>query len=197
MSSRPEDVLYFWLGNPGDPPLRNAEQWWKKDAAFDDECRNRFGALIEAGTRGELNEWKQTPHGRLALVILFDQLSRNAYRNTPRSFAQDPLARDVALESMTKGDENVFSLIERAFLYMPLMHAEDVGLQHQCVASFNRIAGRAEGEVKKYLDNCLGFAKKHEEIVERFGRFPHRNAILGRTSTKEEETFLQQPGSSF
>lgn len=197
MSSRPEDVLYFWIGNPGDPPLRNAEQWWKKDAAFDDECRKRFAALIEAGARGELGDWKQTPHGRLALVILFDQLSRNVFRNTPRSFAQDPLARDVALESMAKGDENVFSLIERAFLYMPLMHAEDVGLQHQCVASFNRIAGRGEGDVKKYLDNCLGFAKKHEEIVERFGRFPHRNAILGRTSTKEEETFLLEPGSSF
>jgi uncharacterized protein (DUF924 family) len=195
--NRPEDVLHFWLGNPGDPPLRNAEKWWKKDAAFDDECRERFGALIDAGARGELADWKQTPHGRLALVVLFDQLSRNVHRNTPRAFAQDNLARDVSLDSISKGDENVFSLIERAFLYMPLMHAEDVGLQHQSVASFNRIAGRGDGELKKYLDSTLDYAKKHEEIIERFGRFPHRNKILGRPSTKEEEAFLQQPGSSF
>lgn len=195
--NRPQDVLHFWLGAPGDPPLRNAEKWWKKDAAFDEECRSRFGNLIEAGVRGELAHWRETPHGRLALVILYDQLSRNVHRNTPRAFAQDNLARDVALEAISKGDENVLSLIERSFLYMPLMHAEDVGLQHQCVASFNRIAGRADGELKKYLEGSLDFAKKHEEIIERFGRFPHRNAILGRPSTKEEEAFLRTPGSSF
>jgi len=195
--SRPEDVLHFWLGAPGDPPLRNMKRWYTKDEAFDDECRERFQALLEAGSRGVLDEWKKTPQGRLALVVLFDQLSRNVYRDTPRAFAQDALARDVALDSIAKGDENVFSLIERCFLYMPLMHAEDVGLQHQSVASFNRIAGRGEGEVKKFLESGLDYAKKHEEIVERFGRFPHRNAILGRASTKEEEAFLKQPGSSF
>ena len=195
--SRPEDVLHFWIGAPGDPPLRNQQKWWKKDATFDDECRTKFGDLIEKAARGDLADWRQTPHGRLALVILLDQLSRNVYRDTPRSFAQDNLARDVTLESMAKGDENVFSLVERAFLYMPLMHAEDVGLQHQSVASFNRIAGRADGDMKKYLDMCLHYAQKHEEIIERFGRFPHRNAILGRQSTKEEEAFLTQPGSSF
>lgn len=195
--SRPEDILHFWLGAPGDPPLRNAEKWWKKDVAFDDECRTKFGNLIEKGVRGELADWKQSPHGRLALIILFDQLSRNVFRDTARSFGQDALARDIALESIAKGDENVLSLIERSFLYMPMMHAEDAGLQHQCVASFNRIAGRGEGEVKKYLENSLEYAKKHEEIVERFGRFPHRNAILGRASTQEEEAFLKKPGSSF
>jgi uncharacterized protein (DUF924 family) len=195
--SRPEDVLQFWLGAPGDPPLRNQAKWWRKDPAFDEECRAKFGDLIDAGARGDLADWKQTPHGRLGLVVLFDQLSRNVHRGTARSFAQDNLARDVALDSMAKGDENAFSLIERSFLYMPLMHAEDVSLQHQCVASFNRIAGRAEGELKKYLEMCHDYAKKHEEIVERFGRFPHRNAILGRPSTAEEQTFLQQPGSSF
>lgn len=195
--SRPEDVLYFWLGAPGDPPLRNAEKWWKKDPAFDDECRTKFGHLIEAGVRGELADWKKTPHGRLGLVILFDQLSRNVFRNTARSFSQDPLARDVVLEAIALGDERVFSPVERSFLYMPLMHAEDVGLQHQCVASFNRLAAQAPAELKGYVENSLKYAQKHEEIVERFGRFPHRNAILGRESTKEEEAFLKTPGSGF
>jgi uncharacterized protein (DUF924 family) len=195
--NRPEDVLHFWLGAPGDPPMRNAEKWWKKDAAFDDECRQKFGHLIEAGVRGELADWKKTPHGRLALVVLFDQLSRNVFRGTPRSFAQDPLARDAALEAITLGDERTFSTMERAFLYMPLMHAEDVGLQHQCVASFSRLASQAPAELKKTIEEYVDYAKKHEEIVERFGRFPHRNAILGRESTKEEDAFLKTPGSSF
>lgn len=195
--SRPEDILHFWLGAPGDPPLRHQERWWKKDDAFDQECRAKFADLIAAATRGELDEWKKTPRGRLALVILFDQLSRNIFRNTPRAFAQDPLARDLTLEAIGLGDERVLSAVERAFLYMPLMHAEDVGLQHQCVASFNRLAAQAPAELKSYAQNSLDYAKKHEEIVERFGRFPHRNAILGRESTKEEEAFLKQPGSSF
>jgi uncharacterized protein (DUF924 family) len=194
---RPEDVLYFWLGFPGDPPLRNVERWWKQDAEFDQECRTRFGSLVDAGARGELAEWRATPHGRIALVILFDQLSRNIYRSTPRAFAQDGLARDVALESIAKGDEHTFSPIERSFLYMPFVHAEDVGLQHQSVASWTRLVAQAPSDLKKYLERGLSSAKQHEEIIERFGRFPHRNAILGRTSTKEEASFLKTPGSSF
>jgi uncharacterized protein (DUF924 family) len=194
---RPEDVLHFWLGAPGDPPLRNSERWFAKDPAFDAECAERFGPTIEAAARGQLAEWRRTPRGRLALVIVLDQLPRNVFRDTPRAFAQDALARDVVLEAMTAGDERVLSPIERSFLYMPLMHAEDVGLQHRCVAAFGRLAAEAPADLKKYLENCLDFARRHEEIVERFGRFPHRNRILGRASTGEEERFLQQPNSSF
>lgn len=195
--SRPEDILHFWFGGPGDPPLRNSERWYKEDAAFDAECAARFGGAIEAGTKGELDEWRKTARGRLALVVLFDQLSRNVYRGTPRAFAQDALARDIALEAVAAGDERVLSPVERSFLYMPFMHAEDVGLQHRCVASFGRLAAEAPADLKKYADNGLDYAKKHEEVIERFGRFPHRNAVLGRETTKEEEAFLKTPGSSF
>ena len=196
-SPRPEDVLHFWLGAPGDPPLRNADRWFTNDAVFDGECAARFGNAIDAAVRGELAEWRKTPRGRLALVLLLDQLSRNVHRNTSRAFAQDALARDVALEAMAAGDERVLSPIERSFLYMPLMHAEDVGLQHRCVAAFGRLAAEAPPELRDYMQNALRFAKRHEEVVERFGRFPHRNQILGRPSTREEERFLQQPNSSF
>jgi uncharacterized protein (DUF924 family) len=195
--SRPEDILHFWLGAPGDPPLRNEDRWYTKDAAFDDECRTKFQSLIERGVRGELAEWRKSTPGRLALVVLFDQLSRNVFRGTTRAFAQDALARDVALEAISVGDERVLTPIERTFLYMPLMHSEDVSLQHQCVASFNRLAAEAPADLRAYLENALFYAKKHEEIIERFGRFPHRNAILGRESTKEEAAFLERPGSSF
>lgn len=196
-SPRPEDVLQFWFGAPGDPPLRNAERWYAKSDEFDAECARRFGPSIEAAVRGELDEWRKTPRGRLALVILLDQLSRNVFRGTPRSFAQDPLARDLAVEAMAAGDERVLSLVERSFLYMPLMHAEDVGLQHRCVAAFGRLVDEAPPELRSYFERGLDFAKRHEEIVERFGRFPHRNQILGRASSREEETFLTQPNSSF
>lgn len=196
-SLRPEDVLHFWLGSPGDPPLRNAARWFTKDPSFDAECTARFGDAIAAAARGALAEWRKTPRGRLALIILLDQLSRNVFRNTARAFAHDALARDITLEAMAAGDERVLSAVERSFLYMPLMHAEDVGLQHRCVAAFGRLASEAPPELKKHFEGQLGFARRHEEIVERFGRFPHRNAILGRPSTREEETFLRQPSSSF
>lgn len=193
----PEDVLRFWLGEPGAPPLANAERWFAKDDALDREIEERFGPTLEAGARGELSAWKATPRGRLALVVLFDQFSRNVFRGQPRAFAQDGLARDLSLEAIAAGDEGDLGLVERQFLYMPLMHAEDVDLQRQCVAAFTRIRDRASGELRAYFDNAIDFAVRHADIVERFGRFPHRNAILGRASTPAETAFLTQPGSSF
>lgn len=193
----PEDVLRFWLGEPGADPFANQEMWWKKDPALDGEIRQRFGATLEAGIRGELASWEETPRGRLALVVLFDQYSRNMFRGTPRAFAQDALARAVALKAMAAGDESVLSTVERQFLYMPLMHAEDETLQQRCVACFARLATECSAAERKTFEHGLAYAKKHAEIVERFGRFPHRNAVLGRATTKEEAEFLTQPGSSF
>jgi uncharacterized protein (DUF924 family) len=193
----PEDVLAAWFGPPGSPPLVNADKWYRNDPAFDREITDRFVAVHELATRGLLDDWKQTPRGRLALVILFDQLSRNIFRGTPRAFAQDARACESTLEAIATGDEQALEIVERSFLYMPLMHAEDPDLQHKCIAAFERLKRAAPEPLRQYVESGLDYAKRHAEIVERFGRFPHRNAILGRTSTPEEVEFLKKPGSSF
>lgn len=193
----PEDVLGFWLGEPGSSPLANATNWYMKDDAFDREIEARFGTALELGARGALDGWKATPRGRLALVILLDQFSRNVYRNQPRAFAQDARACSSALEAIAAGDERELTIVERSFLYMPLMHAEDVDLQHECVAKFERLRDDAPADLRKFVENGLDYAHRHADIIERFGRFPHRNAILGRTSKADELAFLEQPGSSF
>ena len=193
----PEDVLGFWLGAPGSSPLANATKWYMKDDAFDREIEERFGMPLELGARGALDGWKGTPRGRLALVILLDQFSRNIYRNQPRAFAQDARACSSALEAIAAGDERELAIVERSFLYMPLMHAEDVDLQHECVVKFERLRDDAPPDLRKFVESGLDYARRHADIIERFGRFPHRNAILGRTSKADELAFLEQPGSSF
>lgn len=194
-----DDVLAFWLGPPGDPPLAKSASWWKKDEAFDAEIRARFGEAIERAARGEMEAWRSSPRGRLALVILLDQFSRNAFRGTPRSFAQDALALEVARQGVSAGDLAVLTPVEASFLLMPLMHAEEPAMQARCVEGFAELCARTEGDTatKATMTNALDFAKKHEAIVVRFGRFPHRNAVLGRESTDEEREFLTTPGSSF
>ncbi|MBX3189507.1 MAG: DUF924 domain-containing protein [Labilithrix sp.] len=193
----PEDIVAFWLGPPGDPPLANAKKWWMKSEAFDREIRERFEETLERAVRGELAAWRESPRGRLALVILLDQFSRNMFRGTPRSFAQDPLAREIAEEAFAAGDDRVLGPIETSFLLMPFMHAEDVVLQRRCVEEFSRRALDHQHEIRENFESSAKFARLHCEIVERFGRFPHRNEILGRASTHEETEFLKQPGSSF
>lgn len=193
----PEVVLAFWLGAPGDPPLAKAESWWKKDEAFDREIEARFGETLEAGVRGELSAWRETPRGRLALVVLFDQLSRNMFRGTPRAFAQDALAREIAAAALAAGDDQTLSTMETSFLLMPFMHSEELAEQERCVAGFEGLLRSCAPELRPTLESSLDFARKHRDIVARFGRFPHRNAILGRASTPGESAFLTQPGSSF
>lgn len=176
----PDDVLGFWFGQP---PAR----WFKKDPVFDQEIRDRFGALHGEVVLGQHDGWLTTARGRLAAIIVLDQFSRNMFRDTPGMFASDPRALEIALEGLTRGDDRALSPAERPFLFMPLMHAEDRAAQDRCVELFAALGG----------EQGLDFAEQHRAIVQRFGRFPHRNAILGRTSTPEEVEFLAQPGSSF
>ena len=173
--------------------------WWKKDDAFDREIRERFEGTLERGVRGELAEWEQAPRGRLALVMLYDQLSRNMFRGTPRSFAQDQLARSVTKRALEAGDDRVLTPTEVTFLLMPLMHAEDVSLQNECVERFvalREVCGTDE-KVIANVERSVKYARLHMVIIERFGRFPHRNEILGRATTQEEADFLKDPDSSF
>lgn len=173
-----EDVLTFWFADP--------DRAWRKDPAFDEEIRRRFGDLHAAVVRGEHEAWRTTPRGALAYVIVLDQFSRNLYRGDPRAFAADAQARAAAAEAVAAGHDQALTTAERGFLYMPFMHSEALADQDRAVALFRPLGGAS-----------LEFAERHRDIVARFGRFPHRNAVLGRASTPEEAAFLTQPGSSF
>jgi uncharacterized protein (DUF924 family) len=173
------DVLDFWFADPA--------RWWKKDPAFDGEIRSRFSELHESIERGEHEEWRDTPRGALAYVIVLDQFSRNMFRGTARMFASDAQALAAARAAIERSDDQALASAERSFLYMPLMHSEDLADQERCVALFQSFA--APGQLR--------YAEQHRDIIRRFGRFPHRNELLGRASTPEELEFLTQPGSSF
>jgi uncharacterized protein (DUF924 family) len=197
MAASPEDVLSFWFGPPGAPPLANAERWFARDDAFDAEIAARFGALHERAAAGGLESWRETPTGALALVIVLDQFSRNLHRGSPRAFALDSAARDVAKEMRARRMDRALAPMERAFLYMPYMHAENLALQEEAVALFGELAGEAPPELAESLRGSLDFARRHRDVIARFGRFPHRNAALRRADTPAEEEFLKEPGSSF
>jgi uncharacterized protein (DUF924 family) len=195
-----EEVLSFWFGEldeQGRADQLHTERWWRRDAAFDELLRARFGALHEAVARGERDPWLDSPRGRLALIIVLDQLSRNMFRGTARMFACDAKALEVALEGIERGLDRGLACDERTFFYMPLMHSEDLSVQNRCVELFEGFRDELPSPLREKIGLNVTFAVKHREFVERFGRFPHRNALLGRESTPEEAEFLTQPGSSF
>jgi uncharacterized protein (DUF924 family) len=196
----PDEVIHFWIGDlslPGVDPLVKAPLWWKKDDAFDREIRERFEGTLERAAHSELG-WESSARGRLALVLLFDQMSRNIFRGTPRSFAQDGRAREIAKLAFDAGDHRALASVEVIFLLMPFMHGEDPALQQRAIDGFIALRDAAADEkLRKNFDNSVTYGKRHAAIIERFGRFPHRNELLGRASTPEEVEFLKQPGSSF
>ena len=175
------EVLEFWF-NELEP-----KQWFAKDLDLDAMIEARFCFLVEQARAGELFNWRGTPQGRLAEIILIDQFSRNIYRDKPESFSADAVALVLAQEAIAAGADQQLETKERAFLYMPLMHSESLVIHEQAVVLFDQPG----------LEYNLEFEYKHKSIVDRFGRYPHRNEILGRSSTAEELEFLQEPGSSF
>ncbi len=174
-------VLQFWFQEV------TPAQWWKVDPAFDHLVLQRFGDLHTRAAQAELFGWRESPEGRLAEVIVLDQFSRNMYRGQPRAFAADPLALALAQEAVAAGDDLKLPVDQRVFLYMPYMHSES-RLIHETAERLFRATG---------AENQLGFELRHKAIIDRFGRYPHRNQILGRASTEEELRFLTEPGSSF
>jgi len=194
-SAHPEAhaVLDFWFGAPDSPTFGSDRvEWFRKDPAFDEAIRTRFGALIERGLRGELEAWSDTPAGALAQVIVLDQFTRNAYRDTPRAFAGDARALAAARAIVGARQDEALAPFQRAFAYLPFEHAEGIEMQNEAVRLFTRLVAIAPDQA-----SGLDYAQRHRAIIERFGRFPHRNAILGRRSTAEEIAFLKQPGSGF
>ena len=177
----PQSILHFWFNE------LSPKQHYAKDAALDEAIRTRFGATLEAAARCELFAWRTTPEGRLAEVLVLDQFSRNVYRDMARAFAQDALALALAQELVASGQDRSLPLAQRSFAYMPYMHSESALVHTQAVALFSQPG----------MEDTLRFELRHKDIIDRFGRYPHRNALLVRTSTAEELAFLNEPGSSF
>jgi uncharacterized protein (DUF924 family) len=171
------DLLAFWRAV-------GPQKWFAKDDALDAEIARRFRPLVEAAARGELSSWEATPEGAYALLILLDQFPRNLYRNSPQAFAADPLARDVAERAIARGYDEAFDNPEKRFIYMPLMHSEALADQERCVA-----LSEASGD-----EDSTKWAVIHRDIIRDFGRFPHRNAVLGRDTTQAERRFLEDGG---
>lgn len=177
----PEDILHFWFEEI-DPAQR-----WKKDSGFDQLIKTRFSDIHLQAARCELFSWRTSGAGRLAEIIILDQFSRNMFRDSPQSFAYDALALALAQSAVAVGHDHQLTNEQRSFLYMPYMHSESLAIHHEAEALFTHLG----------LERTLEFEKKHKAIIERFGRYPHRNKILGRSSSEEELAFLSLPGSGF
>jgi len=190
----PQDVLDFWFGAPNSPTFgQPRREWFVKNDDFDHTIRTRFGATITQALAGGLREWDaQGPQGVLARILVLDQFTRNAHRNTPTSFAGDALALAAARALVDSGADKQLPPQLRAFAYMPFEHAEDAYMQERAVELFGVLAAEHPG-----FDEMLDYAHRHRGVIARFGRFPHRNEILGRASTPDEVDFLRQPGSRF
>ena len=182
------DILDFWLGPP---PHSERNVWFRKDPAFDAAIRARFGEAVEAALAGGFRQWTASPQGALARVLLLDQFTRNLFRDSPRAFAGDADALATATAVVDASADRGLDRYERWFLYMPFEHTEDALAQERALRLFAALADDT-GE-----RGPLAWAEKHAAVIRRFGRFPHRNAILGRASTAEEQAFLAQPGSRF
>jgi len=195
-----EGILDFWFGELNEHGCSSPEhrkRWWTKSDAFDEAIQSHFLDDYEAIVVGEREAWRSTARGALAYIIVLDQFSRNMFRGTPKMFAADELAREVCREGLDAGFDAELSFDERVFFYLPLEHSESTTDHELCMELFERLLESApqplEGDAKYYLD----FALRHKAIIEHFGRYPHRNEILGRASSDEEAKFLEEPGSSF
>jgi uncharacterized protein (DUF924 family) len=203
--SSPDEVLRFWFG--ASPPTDEAAlalkgQWFAKSDAFDAQIRARFGATIDAALAGQLQDWASTPQGWLALIVVLDQFTRNTLRGHARSFAGDAQAQTLAQQGLSQGWDRELCWLARPFVLLPLEHAEDLALQDECVTRFTLLCSDAQHRdapkpVQDLLTSNLDYAQRHHEVIARFGRFPHRNAVLGRASSAEEQAYLAQPGAGF
>lgn len=188
----PDEVHAFWFGDdPRAVPDALKSRWFRKDAAFDDECRTRFAATNDAAVAGALDHWARTPRGALSLVLVLDQLSRNIHRDTPRAFTGDARALAVARDMVWRRWDHALAPHERGFVYLPFEHAESLAMQREALRLFAALDAFPE------TADLSEWARRHHAVIQRFGRFPHRNAILGRISTPAETAFLATPGSRF
>ncbi len=189
-----DDIHRFWFGELDDTGLCKPQQrqlWFRKSDDTDRLCRERFGGLVDQALAGGLEDWPDTDRGRVALVLLLDQFTRNIYRDTARAFAGDPRALALAQETIAAGHHQRLPAIHQVFLFMPLEHCEDLDAQGQCVALFEELAAVTGSDE---IADFTRYARAHHEVIARFGRFPHRNELLGRESTDAERDYLKKHG---
>lgn len=195
-----DSILAYWFGEQAEDVAAaqaQAQLWWKKSTQVDADIKNRFGEHVAQAGAGALDDWAQEPRGRLALILLCDQFTRHIYRDTPQAFSLDSRALALTKEGLARKADQALRPIERVFLYLPLEHSESIADQHEAVRLFEQLKAAVPQEAQAAFDGFLDFAIRHRDIIARFGRFPHRNAVLGRASTQEEIEFLKQPGSGF
>ena len=193
-------ILDFWLGESLDD-FQIIEQksslWWRKDDELDREIESTFSAALESLIARQLTAWKQDAESLLAMIILADQFSRNIYRNNEKAFAQDDLALALTLEGLESRIDLKLGTVQRIFFYLPLEHSESMAMQDRSVEMFEQLYDSSAENIRQKMKGNLDYAISHREVIEKFGRFPHRNAILGRESSSEEIEYLKQPGSGF
>lgn len=191
---RIEEILGFWFDDPpeGEERATGRELWFARSSRVDREIQKRFGRLVEKAKSGALDAWAVSPRGRLALIILLDQFNRNLHRDTPEAFTGDEKALALCLDGLDEAMDKKLRPLERCFFYMPAMHAEDTDAQLASVEVFEELVNEVAEPERSTCAAFLKHARLHRDVVERFERFPHRNSILGRTSSSEEAAFLQQ-----
>jgi len=199
LPGRAADILTFWFGDDPTLPVTPERRrlWFGGAPEIDREITSRFADDLQQASAGNYSGWSQTSRSALALLLLFDQFPRNIYRGSGEAYSYDPGARKICLDGLSTGSDTELDILERAFFYLPLEHSEDLALQDRSVALYQKLLDEAPDEHAETCRGFLDYALRHREIIERFGHFPHRNQALGRPSTREEDAFLTQPGSSF
>ncbi len=197
---RIEDILAFWFKEQelSAPQIdRRMDIWFGEDEVFDLECKKEFTDEVELASEGKLDHWGHQPRGRLALILLLDQFRRNIYRNTAAAFAKDKAALKLCVEGARDKKDQGLSPIQKAFFYMPLQHSESLKVQEKGVQIFRRLAEAVSPTYRETFETMVTFAELHHDIIEQFGRFPHRNKLLGRDNTPEEEEYLSGDSPDF
>lgn len=200
MHAKAKEALDYWFGDLDHTPAYFGERsrlWFMGGKKVDEEIRKRFGAEVELAGTGNLDAWRETPRGSLALVVLLDQFALNVHRNEAKGYLLSEMAIPIAKEILAKGWEFALTPAEKTFVYMPLEHSEDMADQELCVAKFRKMVEQAPGELKEILQGSLDYAERHMRVVKRFGRFPHRNEALKRKSSPEEIAFLASSEAPF
>jgi uncharacterized protein (DUF924 family) len=200
MEALRDELLEFWFGrDPDDAAVAKAkaELWWGHQPGIDEELQRRFGTAASAAAVDVLDHWTGSPRGRLVLILLLDQIPRAIYRGRPEAFASDFKAREIAEQGLESGADQLLRPIERLFFYLPFEHSEELADQERSVALYRQLVAEVPEDHRETFAEFVDYAVRHRDVIARFGRFPHRNQVLGRQSNPEELEFLEQPGSSF